>query len=124
MTEKLLGVIPPMITPFDKDETLNQPALREVVKFLFESVHGYFICGTYGGGPLMTKEEKKRVADVVLDTVKGKRQVILNVSATNVKDAVELAKFAEKAGISRIASVPPYYYSASNGKMSSAILRV
>ena len=31
MTEKLLGVIPPMITPFDKDDTLNEPALREVV---------------------------------------------------------------------------------------------
>jgi dihydrodipicolinate synthase/N-acetylneuraminate lyase len=47
MAEKLFGVIPPMITPFNKDDNLDETALKEVVKFLFKDVHGYFICGTY-----------------------------------------------------------------------------
>ncbi|MCU0488188.1 MAG: dihydrodipicolinate synthase family protein [Anaerolineales bacterium] len=110
MTEKLYGVVPPMITPFAEDDTLNEKALRNVVNFLFDHVHGYFICGTYGGGPLMSKDEKKRVLEVVAEEVKGQREVIFNVSATNTRDAVELARFAEKSGATRVASVPPYYY--------------
>ncbi len=110
MAEKLFGVIPPMITPFSEDDTLNEKALRNVVNFLYEHVHGYFICGTYGGGPLMNKDEKKRVVEVVVEEAKGQREVVMNVSATNTRDAIELAKFAEKAGATQVASVPPYYY--------------
>jgi 4-hydroxy-tetrahydrodipicolinate synthase len=110
MTEKLLGVIPPMITPFNKDDALDEKALKDVVKFQFDHVHGYFICGTYGGGPLMNINEKKRVMEVVTGEVNGKREVIVNVSATNVRDSVELAKHAKKVGATRVASVPPFYY--------------
>jgi 4-hydroxy-tetrahydrodipicolinate synthase len=110
MTEKLFGVIPPMITPFNKDDNLDEMALKEVVKFLFKDVHGYFICGTYGCGPLMTSSEKKRAMEVVSETLNGKRELIVNVSATNVREAVDLAKYAEKAGATRVASVPPFYY--------------
>jgi 4-hydroxy-tetrahydrodipicolinate synthase len=110
MTEKLFGVIPPMITPFSKEDTLDETALQEVVKFLFKDVHGYFICGTYGGGPLMNASEKKRAMEVVAEVINGQRELIVNVSATNVRDAVDLAKHAEKAGATRVASVPPYYF--------------
>lgn len=110
MTDKLKGVIPPMITPFNEQDQLNEPALRRVVDFLFPHVHGYFICGTYGGGPLMNKDEKKQVMEVVVAQVKGQREVVVNVSATNSRDAVELARFAEQAGATRVASVPPFYY--------------
>jgi 4-hydroxy-tetrahydrodipicolinate synthase len=110
MAEKLFGVIPPMITPFNKDDNLDETALKEVVKFLFKDVHGYFICGTYGGGPLMSVSEKKRAMEVVAEEINGQRELIVNVSATNVREAVDLAKYAEKAGATRVASVPPYYF--------------
>ena len=110
MTKKLYGVIPPMITPFDQDGKLNEKALRAVVDFEIEHVHGLFICGTYGGGPLMNVAEKKQVVDIVTDQVKGKAEVVVHVGATNTRDAVELAKHAKKAGVNRVASVPPFYY--------------
>lgn len=110
MKEKLYGVVPPMITPFSKDDVLDETALKDVVKFLFEHVHGYFICGTYGGGPLMNASEKKRAMEIVAETINGKRELIVNVSATNVRDAVDLAKHAKKVGATRVASVPPFYY--------------
>jgi 4-hydroxy-tetrahydrodipicolinate synthase len=110
MKEKLFGVIPPMITPFNKDDNLDEMALKEVVKFLFKDVHGYFICGTYGSGPLMNDSEKKRAMEVVAEEINGKRELVVNVSATNVRGAVDLAKYAEKAGATRVASVPPFYY--------------
>jgi 4-hydroxy-tetrahydrodipicolinate synthase len=110
MKEKLYGVVPPMITPFNKDDELDETALKAVVEFLFPHVHGYFICGTYGGGPLMNAAEKKCAMDVVAETIDGKRELVVNVSATNVRDAVDLAKYAKKVGATRVASVPPFYY--------------
>lgn len=110
MSEKLYGVVPPMITPFDEDGELNVPALRRVVTFLAEYVHGLFICGTYGGGPLMTTDEKKRVIDVVTEETNGRIEVVVNVASTTNKVAVELARHAEIAGANRVASTPPFYY--------------
>jgi len=110
MTEKLYGVVPPMITPFDKDGKVNEKALRAVVNFEIEHVHGVFICGTYGGGPLMNVAEKKQVMDIVTEEVNGRAEVIVHVGSTNSVDAVDLAKHGEKAGVNRVASVPPFYY--------------
>jgi 4-hydroxy-tetrahydrodipicolinate synthase len=115
MKEKLYGVVPPMITPFSEDGSLNEPALRAVVQFLKPHVHGLFVCGTYGGGPLMNMSEKKRVIEVVAEELKGEREMVVNVSATNSRDAVELATFAHKAGATRVASVPPFYYAHPMG---------
>ena len=78
--------------------------------FEIEHVHGLFICGTYGGGPLMNVAEKKQVIDVVTEEVNGKAEVVVHVGSTNSADAVELAKHAERAGANRVASVPPFYY--------------
>lgn len=113
MVEKLRGVVPPMITSFDESGNLNEKAIRSVVRFETEYVHGLFICGSYGGGPLMNVEEKKQVVDIVTSEVQGQREVVVNISATNTRDAIELATYAAKAGANRVASVPPYYYHQS-----------
>lgn len=110
MTGKLRGVVPPMITPFNEDGGLNDLALRAVVRFLSGYVQGLFICGTYGGGPLMSTDEKKHVIDVVTQEANGRVEVIVNVGATTNQVAVELAKYAESAGADRVASTPPFYY--------------
>jgi dihydrodipicolinate synthase/N-acetylneuraminate lyase len=99
-----------MITPFDQDGNINEKALRTVVDFLTEHVHGLFICGTYGGGPLMSVAEKKQVIDIVTSQANGKVEIVVHVGSTNSGDAVELARHGEKAGVNRIASVPPFYY--------------
>ena len=62
---KLKGVIPPMITPFQEDGTLDEKSLIHLVEYLSERVDGLFICGSYGCGALMTIEERKRVAEIV-----------------------------------------------------------
>ena len=63
---KLKGVIPPMITPFDERGELNLAGLEGLVKFLSQYVHGLFICGSYGSGPMMSVEERKLVAETAV----------------------------------------------------------
>jgi dihydrodipicolinate synthase/N-acetylneuraminate lyase len=108
--QKLVGVVPPMVTPFARDGSLDEYNLTKLVHFLSEHVHGLFICGSYGNGPLMNVEEKKRVIDVVAKSIPARIQLVVHVGATNVRDAVELARYAEGAGAARVASVAPYYF--------------
>ncbi len=108
--EKLKGVIPPMITPFDRNGNMYEKGVHSLVSFLKEKVHGLFVCGTYGAGPLMTTEERKRVCEIAIETSAGKIPVIVHVGSIDTSTAVELAIHAEKAGARAVASLPPFYF--------------
>jgi dihydrodipicolinate synthase/N-acetylneuraminate lyase len=108
--KKLEGVVPPMVTPFASDGSLDEYNLTKLVHFLSEHVHGLFICGSYGNGPLMSVEEKRRVIDVVAKNIPATIQLVVHVGATNVRDAVALARYAEGAGAVKVSSVVPYYF--------------
>ena len=109
--EKFHGIIPPMLTPFTRDGRLYEDGLRNLLDFLMKNgVHGLFICGTYGCGPAMTIDERKRVAEIVMENVKGRLDVIVHVGSSTIDFALELAKHAEDIGADAIASVPPFYY--------------
>jgi dihydrodipicolinate synthase/N-acetylneuraminate lyase len=103
-------VIPPLVTPFTKDDEVDEAALRAVVRFLKPHVHGLFVCGTYGGGPLMNLDERRRVLEVVREEAGDSLTVTVHVGTTNLRDSLLLARHAERAGAALVASVPPYYY--------------
>ncbi len=111
MNEKFFGIIPPLITCFDEKGNFNETAQREVVQFLLPKVNGFYPVGTYGSGPLLTVDERKKVAEVIVDEVNGKIPVIIHVGAVNTQQAVELAKHAQATGADAIGAIPPYYYS-------------
>jgi len=107
---KLQGVVPPMITPFDSEGELDVPNLEKLLEYLKENVNGLYICGSYGSGPLMNVEERKKVAEVCVKVVDGKIPIIAHTGTTNTRDTVELTKHAEKIGCDGAAAVGPYYF--------------
>ena len=106
---KMKGVIPPMLTPFQQDGSLDEAGLRTLVRFLREHVHGLFICGSYGCGPLMSVEERMRTAEIVMEE-KGDLQVIDMIGTANTRDSVVLAKHAKSIGCDAVSAVAPYYF--------------
>lgn len=104
------GIIPAMITPFDKNGELDEKALKELVSFLKSRVHGFFVNGTFGSGPLMSIDERKKVLEIIMDEAGDDIQVCDHVGAVSTKDAIELGKHSEKMGVVGIASTIPYYY--------------
>jgi dihydrodipicolinate synthase/N-acetylneuraminate lyase len=107
---KMKGVIPPMITPFDEGGEVDYEALITLVEFLKENVDGLFVTGSYGAGSLMTIEERKKVVEVTIDTVKGKIPVIVMVGTTNNRESADLVKHARAVGAKAVAAVGPYYF--------------
>lgn len=114
------GVIPPVLTLFDEMGEINESAQRGLVDFLVDSgVHGFFVGGSFGSGPIMSVEQRKRLAEIVMDQVHGRIPCIIHVGSSNTHDTVQLAKHAEKLGADAIAAVPPYYYKHTNKNILS-----
>jgi len=108
---KLKGVYPALVTPFKPDEQVDKEALEQIVGFLVEQgVHGFFVCGHTGEGIAMTVDERKSVAEVVMDAAPEKISVIAHVGAVTTLAATELARHASDIGAAAVASnAPPYY---------------
>ena len=109
MSMEFKGIIPPVITCFTRNGKFDESAQREIVRFQAKYIQGFYPCGTYGSGPLMTVEERKKVARVVVEE-KGSARVIIHVGAVNTQQVVELAKHAEEIGADAVGAIPPYYY--------------
>ena len=107
---RLKGVIPPMITPFKENGDLDEANLQKLVEYLSGKVDGLFICGSYGCGPLMSLEERKRVAELVKKYASPETVIVVHTGTTNARDTIELTKHARDIGCDAASAVGPYYY--------------
>ena len=124
MTKCFEGIYPPVITSFTEDGDLYEKGIRNVISYLMsEGVHGFFINGSYGSAVLMTIEERKRVAEIIHDEVKGRLPIITHVGEASTRATIELAKHAEELGSAAVAAVAPYYYSGADAYDESQIVR-
>ncbi len=104
-------VITALITPFTHDHKLYLDGLRSLLEFQFsKGVKAFYICGTYGSGPIMSLADRKKVAEAIIEHVGSDVTVIAHVGSLNMEDTLSLAKHAEDVGVHAVASVPPYYY--------------
>jgi len=108
--KKIEGVISVLLTPLSSNK-VNIPELEKLIDYQMRNgVDGFFICGTMGEGPLLTEDQRKEIAEVVINYVVGKLPIIVHVGSMDTATAVRLAKHAEKSGADAIASVAPYYF--------------
>ena len=109
--KQLTGIIPPLLIPFDKDGGINEGSLRNLIDFQIErGIGGLFPGGTFGSGPLMSVNERKKCAEIIVDGAAGRVPVIIHVGSTTTAVTVELAKHAQSVGADAVAAVPPHYY--------------
>ena len=65
---RLTGVSVAMVTPFNKDESINEKQIRNLVNFLIDKgVNGLVPVGTTGEFVNMTFEERLKVIEIVID---------------------------------------------------------
>ncbi len=105
------GAFTALITPFDENDSINETSLRKIIRYSLDNgISGFYVCGSTGEWPLLTLDERKRVLEIVKDEVKDKSSIIVNVGCISTKFSIDLAKHAEKVGVSAISSFPPIYY--------------
>ena len=105
------GVVPAVLTAFDKNEEIDEVGMRQLVSYLIgKGVNGLYLTGSTGEGFTMSNEERKRVVEIVMDENKGRVPVVVHVGAIGTKLSIDLAKHAEEVGADGISSVPPFYW--------------
>lgn len=108
------GVIVPMLTPFTESGAVDTMALGPLANFLIErGVSGLFPLGTTGEGPLLTLDERFRVAEEIVRIADNRVPVIIHTGAISTAETIELTRHAQQAGAQAAAVVPPYFYRLS-----------
>lgn len=111
----LNGVMPAMITSFNKDESINKEGLRNIINHsINEKVNGLYVTGSTGETFLMSPEEKKKVIDIIVEEVNGRVPVIAHIGSIGTKITTDLAEYATKAGVDGLSALPPFYYNFTN----------
>jgi 4-hydroxy-tetrahydrodipicolinate synthase len=99
-----------LVTPFRKDLSLDEEALRRLVRRQIAAGINFLApCGTTGESPTLSHEEHLRVVAITVEEAKGKVPVLAGAGGYNTQHAIELAREAEKLGAQGILSVTPYY---------------
>ncbi len=107
------GVFPALVTPFDKDEGVDESAFRALIRHVIDDVDGLVPCGTTGEFPYLAVEEQKRLVEIAVEEAKGK-PVIAGAGAPSTRQAIELAQNAQEVGASACLVVTPYFLHPSD----------
>lgn len=103
---KPYGIIPPIITPFNTDGTVDYQALVKMSVHLVENgVHGLFPFGTTGEFYAVSDEEFIKGLETVRDAVTGRKdrfgkpiQLIAGCSHITTREVIRLIKLVEQVG--------------------------
>lgn len=106
------GVIPAIPTPFTADAAqVDEEALRRVVRYVVDAgVHGIMTTGGTGEFPHLSRDERRRVAEIVVDETAGAIPIFAGTAACSTVEAIELMEDAASAGADAAILVPPFYF--------------
>jgi 4-hydroxy-tetrahydrodipicolinate synthase len=99
-----------IITPFDAKGNVDEASLRRLVNHLADGGIDVLVAlGTTGESVTLTKDEKRRVQEIVLDENAGRCSVMLGIGGNNTNEVAENLQHADLHGIEAVLSVAPYY---------------
>ena len=105
---KGLGIA--LITPFCEDGSVDYKSLVRLMEYQLDNGADFFcILATTGETPCLTKDEKQKIKDLVVSTVKGRVPILMGCGGNNTAAIVEELKTGDFRGIDGVLSVCPYY---------------
>ena len=105
------GVWAAITTPFTPDGEVDEAGLRHNMRHLTAglAIEGIFCTGVMGEFWSLTKEERKRIVEIVVQEAKGKCKVIAHTAHHSARETVELTRHAEEVGADFATLMNPYY---------------
>lgn len=103
-------VLTAMITPFNDDYSVNFTQAQRLARYLVDNgSDGLVVAGSTGESATLSKDEKLKLFDSVLEAVGDKAVVIAGTGSNDTRASVEMTKEAEKIGVHGAMLVGPYY---------------
>lgn len=105
---KGLGIA--LITPFCEDGSVDYNSLAKLVEYQIKNGADFLcILATTGETPCLTADEKHKIKNVIVETVKGRIPILMGCGGNNTASVVEELKTGDFSGINGVLSVCPYY---------------
>lgn len=110
MAQIIKGTGTAIVTPFKKSGVVDENALRNLVEWQVKSKVEFLVpCGSTGEAATLTRGERRRIIEIVLDQVNGRIPVIAGTGTNSTTDSLLLTKDAKETGIDTVLAVSPYY---------------
>ena len=114
---QLKGIVVPIITPMNEDETINEQELRSQVNRMIENgIHGIFPFGTNGEGYILDEKEKEQVLSIVIDEVKGRVPVYAGTGCISTRDTIRQSLMGKSLGADVLSIITPSFAAASQNE--------
>ena len=112
------GVVPPLITPIDAREKVDEKGLRNLIEHvIIGGVHGVFVLGSTGEFYGLDFDEKKRAVEITVDQVKGRIPVYVGASDITTRECIRLSKLAENLKAQAVTVLTPMFISPSEEEL-------
>lgn len=111
MSKEIIGVIPPIITPIDENEKVDEAGLRKLINHCIDhGIHGIFVCGSNGECMSLTQAQRDRAIQIALDECAGRVPVLAGCMDSSTQRVIEnvqrLEEMAAPPPSSRLCSMP------------------
>ena len=108
--KSLIGTGVALVTPFNKDFSVDVAALKKIVNYQIDNGISYLVVlGTTAENATLSQEEKELVIQTVIETNKDRLPLVLGVGGNNTYKVVEELKTRDFSKFVAILSVSPYY---------------
>lgn len=111
MSKQIFGIVPPMVTPFDKHEELDEAALRADVDYLISEakVHGLAVGGSTGEGHTLSIDELRQAIGTAVEAANGRVPVIAGVIVDSTRQAIAYSRALADLDVAALQVTPVHY---------------
>lgn len=105
------GILPALVTPLTENEDLNVPALQQLLEHLLaEGANGFYVGGATGECIALKESVRRQLAAETVRILHHRAPCVLHIAATDLHQAIDLAKQAEACGADGISAIPPLFF--------------
>jgi len=114
----LRGIYSAMITPFDKNEDIDEKGVQTLINWTIgKGITGVFTVASTGESWALSVEEKARLFRLTVSLVNKRVPVIAGIGAPSTRESIQLAEAAQKAGVDYLCAAPPSFVRPTQDEM-------
>jgi 4-hydroxy-tetrahydrodipicolinate synthase len=116
--ERLCGIIPPVTTPLTEEGAFDRDSAITLYRRMLDAgVHGLFLFGSSGEGPLLSEADRRAVLETAVETVGSRLPLLAGVLAPGTAQVIAQAKTAREFGVDALVVCPPFYFASEQAEL-------
>ncbi len=116
---KPTGVYVPTVTPFDDRGEIMFDALEKLMeRWLEGGVSGLVANASTGEAPYLSRDEKRRIIEFMVEKVDGRAQVYAGTGSMGTRETITLTRDAREAGAEAALVTTPFFFKPTGDEIA------